>query len=173
MGRSRHEELLGIVHAARRRLRIRQLLHGASVVALAAALLLLVASFGVDQLRVSPWAVIVFRPLATASPARRGPGRARRRPRRAGVPGGARRSAAGAGGRRPDRRRWWIGWWRTRWSAARRSTTAGASSSRPWFAPAASWPAPCWWAPPSCWWGLRSEEHTSELQSQSKLALRL
>src|SRR3990172_2502090 len=68
MGRSRHEELLGIVHAARRRLRIRQLLHGASVVALAAALLLLVASFGVDQLRFSPWAVIVFRTLVIAGP---------------------------------------------------------------------------------------------------------
>lgn len=68
MDRTRHQELLEIIAGARRRLRIRQLLHGASIVALAAALLVVVAALGVDQLRFSPWAVVVFRVLLVLTP---------------------------------------------------------------------------------------------------------
>ncbi len=68
MDRTRHQELLEIVAGARRRLRMRQLLHGASVVVLAAALLMVLAALGVDQLRFAPWAVMVLRVLVVAAP---------------------------------------------------------------------------------------------------------
>ncbi|MBI3082694.1 MAG: hypothetical protein HYY94_07285, partial [Gemmatimonadetes bacterium] len=68
MDRSQNHELLDIIAGARRRLRVRQLLHGAGIVALAAALLLVVASLGVDQFRFSPWAVVAFRVLVIAGP---------------------------------------------------------------------------------------------------------
>ena len=68
MDGTRHQELLEIVAGARRRLRVRQLLHGTSIVVLAAALLLLVGSLGVDQLRFAPWAIVAFRVLMLVVP---------------------------------------------------------------------------------------------------------
>jgi hypothetical protein len=66
--RSNHQLLLDVVRAARRRLRLRQTLHGLSVVAAVVVVLAVLGAYGIDRFRFSPAAVLIFRVLVLAGP---------------------------------------------------------------------------------------------------------
>jgi hypothetical protein len=68
MERSQREVLLDIVRGARRRLRVRQLLYGASIVAAAMLVCAVVAAYGVDHFRLTPAAVWIARGLVVVLP---------------------------------------------------------------------------------------------------------
>ncbi len=68
MERSQREVLLDIVRRARRRLRARQLLHGASVVAATLLVCAVVAAYGADHFRFAPVVVWTARALVVVLP---------------------------------------------------------------------------------------------------------
>ncbi len=65
--RSGHDQLVRVIRAVRRRWRLKVALRGAAIVVGAALLVFLISAYGMDRLRFTPTAVIVFRVFAYAA----------------------------------------------------------------------------------------------------------